>query len=287
MGEGAVPLSHEICWEEIGPSRASTRTHPRALMRGFLPLEGINQLDGLVLGKQLREIVEPFEGFVGESGMYADKSCLLMELTCWDAVQGVLPLLGDVVAISPKWGLIRTHIRAEQWADTLSDLMRNNPYECILRIVWRQSLHGGRPWALPAATSQQIQAVRSQARQKLSNKGANDEALKETNLKIRGGLGPEPKGLLTCLMKSVQEKIATPLEEVVGDRQPGPGQWTMCLDPSSGNPSGRIRIKLASSQQARKLEDLMGNQVLNLGGTLTTVEAFNLQSMALPKCQGN
>ena len=146
-------------------------------MRGFLPQDGVNEFVARMVCKEVQKLVFQFEGVAGLRSIFQDKASLLMEITSWQATNQVQALCDDIVALSPKWALVRTGIRTAQWEEVLSGLMRSNPYECILRIQWRPSYHGGRPWAQPAATMQQIQAVRTQARLKLSTKGANGEDL--------------------------------------------------------------------------------------------------------------
>lgn len=148
-------------------------------------------------------------------------------------------------------------------------------------------MHGGRPWALPSATSQQIQAVRTQARIKRSTRGANGEDQNETSLRVRGGLGPDPKDFIRCVMLQLQSKAQVQLTEILEERPLGTDEWYMDIDNCSSVPTGKILVRLANSNMVRRFEDLAGNQVVSIGGTFTAIEIINFKTMALPRCLGN
>ena len=224
---------------------------------------------------------------MGDADIFSDKAALLVEVTGWGAISNIQPLVEDIVALSPKWALMRTQVRAEQWGEVLTNIMKANPYESILRITWRQSLHGGRPWASPAATMQQIQSVRVQARQKMSGRTANGGALSESSINIQGDLGPNPGAVLRGLLKSIQDKSQMSLKEVPEGTELNDGDWALCLDPCTGTPSGRIRVQLANSQQVQCLQHVADKQVVYVGGEALLVEVTNFQVMPLPRLQGN
>jgi len=285
-GQSIGTLSKPVYWERAGASRSNTKDDPRSSIRGFLP-QGVSAFEARCINNQVQRLVRPLEGLAGLRDIFTDRAALLMEITNWDALQSVSPLCDDVVALSPKWALVRTGIRSEQWVETLSNLMRNNPYDCILRIQWRQSYHGGRPWALPSATTQQIQAVRVQARAKLSSRGGKIDRPLESSITVEGNLGPDPAGLVRIMMGNIQTKLASPLQEVIEGSELRIGQWLMCLHPPTQEPTGRIKVMVANSSAAKELEKAAHNQVVNVGGDALAVKVCNFQTMALPRCQGN
>ena len=279
--------SKPISWERPGASRGNTKAEPRSAIRGFLPREGVNDFEARMVSREVQKLVQPLEGLVGLRNIFVDRAALLMEITSWEAVQGVQPLCEDIVALSPKWALIRTGVRTERWSEVLSNIMRTNPYECILRIQWRQSYHGGRPWAMPAATSQQIQAVRVQAKAVLSNQGGRAQQMRESTLVVEGNLGPHPSSLVRHMMTNIQSRVGTLLREVSTDQDLLAGDWTMCLEPATQEPTGRVRIKLPNTLAAKELENAAHNQVVTVGGEALAVKVNNFHITDLPRCQGN
>ena len=227
------------------------------------------------------------EGVVGRADLFQDKSALLMEVTNWDAVYKVRHMCKDLVSLSPKWALIKTQVRSEQWQEELSNLMRADPYCCVLRIMWRQSMQGGKTWATPAATMQQLQAVRVQAKQRTGGNANGVAPLKETTVQVRGSLGPDPAGVLHGLMESIRIKTSMELQEVPDGQNLKDGQWSICVEAESGRPTGRVRIQLHNSQQVTRLQNVANHQVVTVGGSVLPVSITNLQVIPLPKCSGN
>jgi len=285
--EGRAPFHKPLQWGDIEPSRASTKDGPRSACRGYFPQQGTSPLDFEIVCREVHERVKLVEGVVGSADLFQDKSALLMEVTNWDAVYKVRHMCKDLVSLSPKWALIKTQVRSEQWQEELSSLMRADPYCCVLRVMWRQSVQGGKTWATPAATMQQLQAVRVQAKQRLGGNANGVAPLKETTVQVRGSLGPDPAGVLRGLMDSMRIKSSMDLQEVPHGQNLQDGQWSICVEPESGRPTGRVRIQLHNSQQVSRLQKVAHQQVVSVGGTALPVSITNLQVTPLPKCSGN
>ena len=288
LGSAKADTFHvAILWSGMEPSRANTKDEPRSSCKGFLPREGISLLQVRVAVKEIRKAIGAMEGIVGEGGIFQDKAALMVEMTSWEAAGSICPLTEDLVALSPKWALMRTQVRSEEWEDVLSNLMRSNPYGCVLRVVWRQSKHGGRPWALPAATTQQIQAVRVQARLKLSQQGGKTPPCQESSINVRGNLGPNPGDVLRQLMSNLQVKMDIALPEKLESDALGNGEWSICLDHGTGIPTGKIKIQLENSLQVSKLQKAAGKQIVYVNGEARPIEVCNFQAMPLPRLLGN
>ena len=272
-----------IKWERAGPSRSNSKAEPRVMMRGFLPQVGINLFDAKLVSREVQRVVRNLGGFVGLRSMYEDKASLLVEVTNVDALQAVQPLCDSILTLSPKWALVSTSVRSEQWVEVISTLMRDNPYSCVLRVQWRQSLHGGRPWAVPAATSQQIQAVRVQARVRMSQ----GESGCESSLVLSGSLGPEPENVIRYVMGAVQTRMGLTFKEALQEHELGTCEWVMCLDAGDSTPNGRVRVKLPNTSSAKMLESVVRDQVVVVGGDSVALQVNNYQVMDLPRCLGN
>jgi hypothetical protein len=88
-------------------------------------------------------------------------------------------------------------------------------------------------------------------------------------------------------MQTIQNRTHLILREIPDGEELRDGDWFICFDPSSGIPSGRIKIQLSSSQQVQCLQQMADKQVISIGGDSLPVEVSNFQTMPLPKLQGN
>ena len=80
----------------------------------------------------------------------------------------------------------------------------------------------------------------------------------ESIISMKGTLGPNPAELLKAVMSSVADNLQTQMVEKVcreGHAILEPGEWCMVLEPGSDRITGRIRLRVASTGQARQLED--------------------------------
>ena len=140
-------------------------------------------------------------------------------------------------------------------------------------------------WPGPAATDLQMQAVRTQAKQKMSF--ANGGPLNDTTLQVRGGLGPNPHEVIRALFCTIRIKTSLELSEVPEGQALRDGQWCICIDHDTGRPTGKVKIQLSSSQKVGVLKKVADQQVVAVGGTSLPISVTNLQIPPLPKCQGN
>ena len=247
----------------------------------------MSSFEARILRKEVQRLLQPEGVLVGMRNIYKNMAALLMEITSWDVTKHIQPLCEDIVALSPKWAIVRTVVKAERWSEILTDLMRNDPYSCILRLQWRQSYHGGRPWALPAAISQQVQAVCVQAKERLSGRCASAAASQESTISINGNLGPNPVELIRHMLNSIQAKLGFPLREVPDVDHMSVGDWAIHFLPSSQVPSGKVKVVLANSLSARELKKAAHNQSVTVGGEAVAVQVSNVMMTPLPGSEGN
>ena len=88
-------------------------------------------------------------------------------------------------------------------------------------------------------------------------------------------------------MQGVQQKLGTQLKEVQGEQLQEMGEWLMCIDPASGKPNGKIKVRAGSSSQVRLLEEIVGRLDVVISGNSVPISVSNFHAMALPQCLGN
>ena len=278
-----LPLS----WERPTPSLASTKKALRSTLRGFLPQDNTSDFEARLSCKELSKVLQAFQCAIGLRATYLDRSALLVEMTDWEALQSVEHLCEDILPISPKVALIHTGVLSSTWDNILTDTMKNNPSQCILRIKWRRSYHGGRPWAQPAVTSAQMQAVKTHANIKRQGRALGSGKDLESTISIPKSLGPAPVALVEELMKNIGIEFGAVLNQKQEDATLEPGDWCMLKHPGTQDPTGRMRIRLSNSDDVKKLEDMFHAQPVEVGGEFCALQVSNSAFMKLPLQQGN
>ena len=79
-----------------------------------------------------------------------------MEVTSFEAVNMAKGMCTEIIPVSPKMVTIQTEANEKIWKDAITDLMCTAPDACILRLRWKPSHNGGRPWVVPEAKPQQF-----------------------------------------------------------------------------------------------------------------------------------
>ena len=122
-----------------------------------------DHLTGIELALLLRRLrsMPALDGvLLADRGIFSDGGALLVELTKPLALPLVAPLCEEMALVTSTLATIRTSSSPEVWR-TLLDRFLNEDADCaVLRLRWRPSRMGGRPWVTPTATPQQLAAHR-------------------------------------------------------------------------------------------------------------------------------
>ena len=235
--------------------------------------------------REVQQKLAPTQCLVGLQSVIKDPMALIMEFTDAGAAGRVRGLCGDLVLLSPRQALIRTEVAAGTWHTRLSDLMRDTPQSCILKIKYRPNQNGGRPWAQPAATARQVQAVRAQAAVHRQGRAPGSEATDmDTELSLNGTLGPDPGNLLRTMMAAVSRQLNGQLQEQADDQELRPGGWVMLKKPGTDELSGRIKVRLGSISDVRMVEETLHNYPIAVGAECVSIQVHNPFLQKLPQC---
>ena len=255
-----------VVWDQHVRSTGSAGLEKRLMLRGFLPTQGISEIEARLCLRELKHLLAKYPCLVGLRNIYKDPTALIMEVTDMSAAVSLQGLCNDMVVLSPYKVLLRTEVSTQVWQASLANIMRAAPNSCALKVVWRPSQHGGRPWAQPDATSRQLQAVRAQAkvRQQGRSPGSSAQDL-VSELRIQGSLGPSPEFLLRTVMTAVAQQVQIPLQEKPAEQELGTGDWSLQKRPGTDDASGTIRIRLGCIEDARLLEDKLHSSPILIG----------------------
>ena len=211
LATATMPL--HITWAPADTSLASTKPFPRTTIQGYLSNDNHSDLTATLCCRHLRSVLPGQDVYVGRHDAYLDSSSLMVELTHWAALATVKQWCDDIVPLSPHLALIKTQAPPGIWQETLTEIMLQDPARCITKIKWRKSMHGGRPWATPAATAVQLQAIKAQAPTKLQGKHLGIGRDLESEVSIHGTPGPDPTSLMQRIMESVSRTMGCILQQ--------------------------------------------------------------------------
>ena len=90
-------------------------------------------------------------------------------------------------------------------------------------------------------------------------------------------------------MNSVSEKMqaSRPPREVANQVCLEVGDWVMRNRPGTDDPSGTIRIRLGSVEEARRLEQVIQGNIVVIGGERICIQVSNPVLLDMPGRSGN
>ena len=281
----SAQLPFHITWESADTSLSSSKDQPRATLKGYLSDASHTELTAILCCRQLRAIITFPDTYIGRQDTYMDHTALLAEVTHWSAWGHFSHLYDDLVPVSPRFALLKTRAPPTVWHKSLTDTMHADPSHCVLKIKWRSSTHGGRPWATPAATATQLQAVRSQAQATLQGRQLGIGRDLESEIAIQGPAGPDPESILRSIMEEVSKAMGCPLTQRPEGNLLAPGEWHTIQDKTTGNTSGRIKILPGHARDVQLLENAVHAQPILIGSDTRSLRVTNLAMMHIPAPQ--
>jgi hypothetical protein len=276
-----------IAFESPSTSLSSTKDTPRTSVRAFLQQRVSSQFETRLSCKEFASLLAGMRCTVGLEETYLDKAALLVDLTDWEAIHEISHLCDDILPVNSKTAIIHSDITSVVWSGILSDKMRNSPQCCALKIRWRPSYHGGRPWAQPAATTTQIQAVKKHAADSRKGKPRGSGKDWESSITTNSNLGAEPAALLEAVMGKIGGILGLQLLQKPEGEELQVNQWCMLLGPETQAPTGRLRIRLKDEEAVRVLDQRCHTMPITIGNQSVAIQVSNLAITKLPKCLGN
>lgn len=216
--------------------------------------------------------------------LFSDPLAKIFELTHEDALSLAWPRCGELLPLSRSKALGTTQLPAEDWIPYLTDMINSNADVAILKIKHKPSFAGGRVWAAPEATPQQLAATR-----RCAGRTSQQEttARQEINLSMKGNLGGEPQMVISKLVEVIAIKTGIAIQERQEDRGISQGAcWTWEARHNPAAAPGQVRLYLQSEAQVQQVVQEVQGRAIDIGGDLVTIEVSNdfyTASATLPK----
>ena len=215
-----------------------------------------------LLWRHLRRSVLPQGVFFGPLTMHEDPTTFICELTGTGAALHAWELSTNMVALTAEKVLLHTEAALETWQARLTSLMQQDPEAAIIRLKWRPSRHGGRPWAVPAATQVQLAAARR------TSGGRKCQAAPLRNIAeihVRGSTGYDAQGVYRQLMSHLSQTIGITLAESTTDMPAGPGHWRWLGADEPVTSPGRVRLYLGSDAEVQSVRLALHGRSIQVG----------------------
>jgi hypothetical protein len=250
-------------------SPLTTKEVPRVNLQLIFPQDS-TELEQLLIMKELRRVTFTQDTFFGLNTMHRSSNAMVLEVNSPLGLRHFWPLCSQLIPVSKNKVLIYTETAADTWIDSMNALLKQDPDTAATKLKWKPSKFGGRPFAVPSATSTTLGATSRQA-----GKTSSSRMDHITDITVRGELGREDGAILKSLMQHLALK--TGLNIKVGNELGGPkvNEYVhlASIDPSA--PPGRLRLYLGSQDDVRRVANALHGQVVEVGSDLVAIEVTN------------
>ncbi|CAK0867076.1 unnamed protein product, partial [Prorocentrum cordatum] len=271
LRRGLAPLRATLGDSERSP--VHLKTAPRIQIPIHFPT-GVSRLDIDLHMRHLRtrradRLAQSVH--IGGQHLYTDPGCHILEVTGPEAFGKAWPHCKELLAYTSDRALAIVEGSADQWKTIMNHILQEDPEVSLLRLRWRPSnrTQGGRPWAYPSASPQQLAAVRREARK---GRGVVGLVKPEAEVKVLGHMGANPQAVVQKLIEVLGHHSGLALTESdVGPQPTGP-TWTWLAKENPAAATGRVRVHLDTDDQARRFTQAVHGRAIQLGADLVSLE---------------
>ena len=252
-------------------SAGSTAELPRTSVEVFLP-QGLSPVGTEILIRQMRRLVLTPEMLIGNKELYVADDALVLECLSPAVMTKASPLCSEALFLSPDKVLIRTEASADTWVQVMDQLCREGELTIISKLRWKASRFGGRPFALPTATSSALAASRRRKGKAGRGPQLTDFA---TEVRINGEPGLQDKMLFDALINHVCQSTGLRLAPYDPSTSWSSGFWKHLASHDPAAPPGRARLFLGSKEEVTKVHEALHGQVVQVGEDWLSVTVHN------------
>ena len=192
--------------------------------------------------------------------MFTDKETLILEFSSQLAVHHYWSLCSQMVLLSSHKALLYTAAEAGTWTAKFDHVMKSDAMEIAVKLRWRASKHGGRPFAGPSATSQALAASKRRGKNPISMVHFN------TDVTIQGEVGREDGQVMAILMQHVTQATGLAIKETDYSRVPKCGEYIHLASQDPTAQPGKLRVLLSTADEVRRLYNALHGQTVQVGG---------------------
>jgi hypothetical protein len=255
-----------VAWADPVRSPAFSQDAPRLLLRGALPPGAITALDMRMLIGNLRALHLDPAVVLGSDDLFGDNASLLAEFSEPSNGVEIYQLCEDAAFLSPSRMILRTMASPEIWESKVEHMFAENPSSFVSRVRWKPSRCGGRTFAQPAATGQQLGAARREATRCTAVPGKPIQAM----VQVRGPVGHDGGQVTSAIVECLRSQGVS-LEMVSAVASLNANEWQTVVSYTSNSPTGTLRLAVMSEAEMRIVRDTLHERAIQLGSDLIAI----------------
>ena len=244
---------------------------PRTKVDLMLP-PGLSSIGVELLLRRLRRQVLSPETAIGNKELYTADDALIMECHSPAVLAQANPLCSEALFLSADRLLVRTEASTDTWVELMDRLCRSGELTIISKLRWKASRFGGRPSAVPTATSSALAASR---RRKGKTGKAPQPIDYVTEVRVNGDPGLQDKRIFDDLIAHICRHAGLQLKAFGADAGHQAGTWKHLASYDETAPPGRGRLYLSSKEEVMKVHAALHGQVVQVGSDWLAVTVHN------------
>ena len=264
-----------LSWTGPRKSIGSRGNDRRISFTGYFDEQAVSNLDMRLYTRTLRNNQVLGEALIGQQDLFTDPGALLVDFGHVRALTQAIDSVDECVLVSPRLALVTTPCRTEHWRVVMTSQLASDPLGAITKIRFRQSQHGGRPWATPEALPMQIRSARNRAAQaQATTAGATQRNELQSTLRLSDAAAGRTDELLSLILQKIGGVTNVGFRPVEDERTLQPYE-VRPIRTQLGKWTGTLEFACASSAELRAIHTSLHGNSIEISGICAIVEVEN------------
>ena len=225
----------------------------RRVIYGYtgMPMD-ITALEATLLVRSVKASVAMLPGLVvGHTSIMEDPGALVVDFTEPDALAAQPAFFDQVLLLAPRRGVLITTTPRDVWERMLTSQAESPEQPQVLRLAWRASTRGGRPWVMP-----QVLSVAQAACMKGDWAAAAGPARCTIHVQVQGDTSKDPAHILNVLVDKLIQRTGDAWTAAAHGSVPKPYQIAPVAGPA-GEWDGGFVMEAADPATSQSVASLM------------------------------
>ena len=260
-------------WTCRSPSRSLGSTNEiKRIKVEVIPPPNLSDLEVLGKLRRLRAKHLSADTFFGHRSLVRDQDAMIADFLSPHAAARLWTLSSQLLYLSSDNALLISDASEETWVTMMDRLLVDSPDDAIIRLKWKPSRLGGRPFAVPSALQTSLSAARRRKGVKTRGPTLVDHI---TEVTILGEVGRDDKEVLHKLVSHLCSSTGLRLSPAANPMEPKIGEWLRLADREAAAPPGKIRIYLPNADSVHRVYAALHNQLIRVGLDTIAIGVFN------------
>ena len=211
---------------------------------------------------------------MGSSVLYADKGAILMKINDTTVASKYYAMMDEAVFASPGMVILHTSQPSQDWANAMTATANDSPLAAILKLSYRSSNRGGRPFAKAQLLDSTISAKKAEAASAKTSRAEQERRKLFATVSIQSLEAAGREEIAGKIMEAIQGATNSTFIQKTATGDLKKGEWKL-VKTLEGKWAGRIHFQAEDTAAIQAVFTKLHGAAVEADGNSHTIEVLS------------